>query len=211
MKRLLHLSLEGNRIERLEDETFQNIHRLQTLNLAYNRISSVNFAAFDSIGTLSHLTIDLSHNNLQVKRKIHSSILSHISIYPKQALRVNRSNSYPIHSNIMHMDLSHNNISMIEVTFFEPVESDLKVLNLSSNIVEEISPDDVGQLRRLRCIDVSRNRLRLIEPTTFMAARRLQSVYLHDNRLEEVPQTLFSSQNYLQFVDFSRYDFKVKF
>ena len=44
-----------------------------------------------------------------------------------------------------------------QVTFFEPVENDLKVLNLSSNIIEEVSPDDVGQLRRLRCIDISRS------------------------------------------------------
>ena len=43
------------------------------------------------------------------------------------------------------------------MTFFEPVENDLKVLNLSSNIIEEVSPDDVGQLRRLRCIDISRS------------------------------------------------------
>ena len=56
-------------IEQLEDETFQNIHRLQTLNIAYNRLSSVNFAAFDSIGTLSHLSIDLSHNRLQVRER----------------------------------------------------------------------------------------------------------------------------------------------
>jgi Leucine-rich repeat (LRR) protein len=121
-----------------------------------------------------------------------------------QALRVNRSNSYPVLSNIMSLDLSYNNISMIEVTFFEPVENGLKVLNLSSNAVEEISPDDVGQLRRLRCIDLSRNRLHTIEPTTFMAARKLQSVYLQDNRLEAVSPTMFSSQNCLQFADFSR-------
>ena len=77
----------------------------------------------------------------------------------------------------MSLDLSYNNISMIEVgtlhpaavmgtivkwylfqvTFFEPVENDLKVLNLSSNIIEEVSLDDVGQLRRLRCIDISRS------------------------------------------------------
>ena len=46
---------------------------------------------------------------------------------------------------------------LFQVTFFEPVENDLKVLNLSSNIIEEVSPDDVGQLRRLRCIDISRS------------------------------------------------------
>ena len=123
-------------IEQLEDETFQNIHRLQTLNIAYNRLSSVNFAAFDSIGTLSHLSIDLSHNRLQVRERpyLPQSSLSNMRsnvpwIYSLawakstrpllwfylQALRVNRSNSYPILSNIMSLDLSYNNISMIEV------------------------------------------------------------------------------------------------
>ena len=38
------------------------------------------------------------------------------------ALRANRTTSYPTSSNIMSIDLSCNNISMIEVTFFEPVQ-----------------------------------------------------------------------------------------
>ena len=85
------------------DEAFQNLHHLSILNLAYNRINQLDFASFDSVGTLSHLNLDLSHNLLNM-------------------LRINRTSSYPTSSNIMNLDLSCNNISMIEVTFFEPVQ-----------------------------------------------------------------------------------------
>ena len=189
MTKLTTLSLEGNKIKELPDVTFQNLHHLKQLNLAWNSMESINFASFDSTGTLSHLSVDLSHNNLQ-------------------ALRVNRSNAYPTRSNIMKLDLSHNNISMIEVTFFEPVMNDLKILNLSMNFVREITPDDIGQLRRLRCLDMSHNKVENIEITTFMAARKLQSVFLQDNNLTEVNPSLFNSQKHLQEVDFSSNKFE---
>ena len=57
MTDLKYLSLEGNVIESIPDEAFQNLHHLSTLNLAYNHIETLNFAAFDSVGTLSHLLI----------------------------------------------------------------------------------------------------------------------------------------------------------
>ena len=69
MTALRYLSLEGNRIRRLPDEAFQNLHYLSRLNLAFNELEILDFAAFDSIGTLSHLTIDLSHNALQVRKR----------------------------------------------------------------------------------------------------------------------------------------------
>ena len=89
MTKLVILSLEGNQIASLEDETFQNLHHLQVLDLSHNSLVSINFAAFESVGTLSHLAIDLSHNRLEM-------------------LKVNRSDSFPTLSNIMKLDLSHN-------------------------------------------------------------------------------------------------------
>ena len=43
----------------IPDEAFQNLHHLSTLNLAFNQINQLDFGAFDSVGTLSHLSIDL--------------------------------------------------------------------------------------------------------------------------------------------------------
>ena len=49
-------------IKGIPDEAFQNLHHLSTLNLAYNNLEVLNFAAFDSVGTLSHLLIGNNDN-----------------------------------------------------------------------------------------------------------------------------------------------------
>ena len=51
--------MNGLIISIFPDEAFQNLHHLSTLNLAYNQINQLDFGAFDSVGTLSHLNIDL--------------------------------------------------------------------------------------------------------------------------------------------------------
>ena len=54
--------------------------------------------------------------NIQLKLTIPGKAhLREALLLHEEALRVNRSNSYPILSNIMSLDLSYNNISMIEV------------------------------------------------------------------------------------------------
>ena len=130
MTGLRYLSLEGNELQSLPPEAFQNLHYLSQLNLAYNKISVLDFAAFDSVGTLSHLVIDLSHNGLNT-------------------LANNKSTSYPTSSNIMSLDLSFNNISYIEVAFFHPVQNVLKILNMSRNALTEINPESLGHIRKL--------------------------------------------------------------
>ena len=110
-------------------------------------------AAFDSIGTLSHLTIDLSHNKLQ-------------------SLRTNRTTSYPTSSNIMSLDLASNNISWVEVAFFHPVQNVLKTLNLSRNALTDINPESLGHIRKLHSIDLSHNLLITIEQGTFFASKK---------------------------------------
>lgn len=183
MNRLLELNLQGNLLKTLPDLAFQNLHRLRSLNLAFNRIDDFNFGAFENVGNLAHLFIDVSHNRLEV-------------------LRVNRTFVYPL-NNIMSLDFSHNNISVIDVTFFEPVANELKILNMSRNILREISPDTIGQLTRLISVDLSYNRVSLIELNTFMAARRLKSVDLRHNKLEDLHPTLFNGKTRLCYVDVS--------
>ena len=97
MRSLKHLSLEGNRITDLKDETFQNLHSLQLLSLAYNSIRTLNLDAFDYVGSLSYLRLDLSHNRIQ-------------------SLGSNKTARYTSNSNIRHgyMDLA---MKIIQVLF----------------------------------------------------------------------------------------------
>ena len=185
MTSLRYLSLEGNQLKSLPDEAFQNLHYLSSLNLAFNHLQRLDFAAFDSIGTLSHLTLDMSHNLLQ-------------------SLRTNRTTSYPTSSNIMRLDLSHNNISSVEVAFFHPVQNVLKTLNLSYNALTQINPESLGHIRKLHSIDLSHNLLMNIEQGTFFASKKLQDVYLHNNALSDLNPGLFGNHRQLKVVDLSR-------
>ena len=45
MKSLQFLSLDGNYIEDIPDEAFQNLHHVRRLNLAYNKLKKLNFQA----------------------------------------------------------------------------------------------------------------------------------------------------------------------
>ena len=81
MTDLKYLSLEGNVIESIPDEAFQNLHHLSTLNLAYNNIQTLNFAAFDRVGSLSHLLIGKA-KAIQVRTILNLTIhLKIISLY----------------------------------------------------------------------------------------------------------------------------------
>ena len=177
MTGLKYLSLEGNLIETIPDEAFQNLHHLSTLNLAYNNMKILNFNAFDSIGTLSHLFIgniakmfyglkilfsilyeytvvnnviiynllnfspDISHNKLsmlRLNRTGKGSQNNNTLTYNGMGIGSNSrsSHNYPTSSNIVSLNLAYNNISMIEQSFFQTVETVLKVSknHLISNI-----------------------------------------------------------------------------
>ena len=167
MTGLKYLSLEGNLIETIPDEAFQNLHHLSTLNLAYNNMKILNFNAFDSIGTLSHLFIgniakmcygleiflifvsiyvvvknviiynllnsflDISHNKLsmlRLNRTGKGSQNNNTLTYNGMGSNSRSSHNYPTSSNIVSLNLAYNNISMIEQSFFQTVETVLKVL-----------------------------------------------------------------------------------
>lgn len=143
----------------LPDETFQNLHRLSTINLAYNKINQLDFAAFDSVGIMLPLSVDLSHNNFQ-------------------ALRASRSSSYPRTSDITSLNFAFNNISMVEETYFEPLQNSLKLLNLSRNILTEVFRETFSQLKRLHMIDLSFNSIISLDPGSFISSGKLHVIYL---------------------------------
>ena len=175
MKSLQFLSLDGNYLEDIPDEAFQNLHHVRRLNLAYNKLKKLNFQAFDKVGTLVHLKLDMSHNKMN-------------------NLRSNRTTNFPTSSNIMDLDLSWNNISMIETGFFDPVQNVLKVLNMSHNGLTQVNENNVGSLRKLFSIDLSYNRLTEVEKSTFFHTKRLYAVYLSYNNLTKLDQSLFTNR-----------------
>lgn len=42
----------------------QNLPSLNSIDLAYNQLKSFDFDYFDQVGTLRHLTVNVSHNHI---------------------------------------------------------------------------------------------------------------------------------------------------
>lgn len=185
MKNLKCLTLEGNKITNLKDETFQNLHSLRWLNLAFNSLVSLNFDAFDYVGSLSFMKLDLSHNKIR-------------------RLSSNKTSRYSSNSNIRHLDLSYNKISEITAGFFDPVNSRIKILNLSNNQLKLVSTESLGRLRKLKYIDLSVNQISKFQQTALEESRGIQFLNLSNNLLKELEAATFHQQENLQVLDMSR-------
>ena len=179
MRSLKSLSLEGNRLTRLPDETFQNLHDLRYLNLAFNRLTEINFDAFDYVGSLSFLTLDASHNRIE-------------------RLASNKTSRFSTNSNIRSIDLSHNQIRDVQPGFFETVSMVVKTLDLSHNLLTTASSSWLGQLRKLKSLDLSLNRLERLEARSLEESRQLLSLNLSYNSLKQLEAGSLHRQDSLQ-------------
>ncbi len=119
----------------------------------------MDFAAFDSVGIMLPLSIDFSHNQLQ-------------------DLGLNKSNLYTRTSDIASLDFSFNNISVVDESFFKPLQNSLKLLNMSRNCLKEVSRETFSQLRRLHMVDLSFNSLSSLDSGLFISSTKLRSIYL---------------------------------
>jgi len=184
MKSLKHLSLEGNDLSGLEDESFQHLHNLRTLSLAYNKLTSLNFESLDYVGSLGSLALDVSHNKIN-------------------QLTSNKSNRYLSNSRVRMLDLSFNNISVIQPGYFDTVSTSLKVINLSNNQIDKLNKYTVGSLRKLYVLDLSYNMIDTLDEDCLSEMSKLQRLVLNNNRINTMHPAIFRSARNLEYFDVS--------
>ena len=73
----------------------------------------------------------------------------------------------------------------------DPFQNVLKMLNLSRNILTDISSETFSQLKRLHLLDLSFNSLAVLEPGCFISSTKLQSIYLQGNQLTSLSPMMF--------------------
>ena len=145
-------------------------------------LSLVRNDAFRRLANLRNL--DLSHNRLK-------------------RLASNKSSNYQTNSNIRVILLNHNSISEIQPGFFDPVNTVVKILDLSLNDLTEVTADSLGGLRRLKSLDLSSNRITSLMSSTFEESRELLQLNLSHNLLSEVQAGSLKRQHQLQVLDLS--------
>ncbi|KAJ8682467.1 hypothetical protein QAD02_018259 [Eretmocerus hayati] len=186
LTRLRELRLQGNQIIELQRGVFAGLAALQELHLQDNAIKNVESGALGSLVALQHVNLQrneltdlveafddsneagasvkvlwLGHNRLV---RLRASLLSHLPLVER-------------------LYLTNNSISSIEDGAFRAMGRVLTYLELSANLLSEVTRGTFAELGELEELYLRDNGLRSLEPGAFAALRRLRLLDLANNRL----------------------------
>ncbi|XP_072425762.1 uncharacterized protein [Chiloscyllium punctatum] len=171
---LNYLGLSGNRLV-LQNDIFDPLLRLQSLDLSANHLSEL---AADLFENLSNLTwLNLANNNLR-------------SIHLEKSL-----------TKLTYLDLSNNKLTVLRQTFERFPQLD--TLDLRSNQLKTLPETGFSQLLLLKVLDLSNNELSFLPSQFLRHHHKLTDLRLDHNQFSNVTATLFSELRHLQYLTIS--------
>ncbi|XP_028295151.1 toll-like receptor 5b isoform X2 [Gouania willdenowi] len=157
-------AIEGTRISHLMYS--QHIGR----GFSHNNLPDPDERTFQSLQNSVVEILDLSKNSIFALRR---SVFSHL----KDAIII---------------DVSQNAINQINTNAFNGLEGNLRMLNLSWNLLGEIYSHTFTNLNELRVLDLSYNHIGVFGYSSFKGLPKLRALYLTGNSLKNLgsPQSL---------------------
>ncbi|VDM61657.1 unnamed protein product [Angiostrongylus costaricensis] len=182
---LVHLHLESNVIADLEPFELMNYTRLQTLNVASNRLGQLRDDVFAGVYELNALL--LSNNSIQT---VESAVFAELSL---ESLADALSQA----SAVRRLDISRNRLEFLQWTELPPrleyLVADLNMISLlgaartsKGNRIEQIAADQLPDT--LELLNLSENRLQHIAVATFSMKTAMRSLDLSDNQLSQLSE-----------------------
>ncbi|GIY81710.1 toll-like receptor Tollo [Caerostris darwini] len=159
----------------LLSNSFSNLHQLENLDLAHNKLERV---TDDMICHLSSLKVlNLTHNDLS------------------SAITFANNSSSKLHkhcaNSLSELDLSYNSISIITKKDLQNFKR-LRVLNLAHNDLFDLDETMFTNFAKLQIIDLSNNELISIPARIFQDSPDIRELYLHNNSIASIPPNLFN-------------------
>jgi len=187
-RKLKRLHLYNNNIQELSPDDFTELDSLEDLQLGYNQLTSLNgsLAPLRSLRCLnltSNLLQEFSLQEIQGLRRLRIIDLSYNKI---SHLSGRMENLVEPETKIVELRLDHNLLQTLDGALMGV--HGLQKLNLSNNLLEKISPDDLIGLEDLRILDVSFNRLTTLEETSKTFLPSLEQLYASHNSLTALKQ-----------------------
>uniref|UniRef100_A0A0N5C3Q9 LRRCT domain-containing protein n=1 Tax=Strongyloides papillosus TaxID=174720 RepID=A0A0N5C3Q9_STREA len=180
-----HLDLSNNRIISLPRGIFENLEKsIKWLSLEYNNLHIIP-SSLNILRVLEYL--NLSNNKLNVLSDILEGNFK--GVLKELLLSSNRITQLPLYLlegmiNLRHLDLSKNNINMINGKTFTNTKNQLIILNLSGNLIHNITDHKTfNYLTNLEELDLSYNVLDSIHERTFDGLTKIKQLFLQDNML----------------------------
>lgn len=88
--------------------------------------------------------------------------------------------------NMMILDISRNTINRIQTSAFDGLQANLRLLNLSSNLLGEIYAHTFSSLSELRVLDLSHNHIGALAFEAFSGLPKLRGLFLTGNSLRNL-------------------------
>ncbi|XP_055593381.1 nyctalopin-like [Uranotaenia lowii] len=201
------LDLSFNRIESLGSRNFDTQENLRMLNLSDNAIVSVPKDSFKGLKRLQILK--LCNNRIE---SIHSAAFHDL----RNLLELDFSNNAIIsldHGVLRHLysleALSYQNNQLLEIPYEHNLEhlSRLQILDLSVNLIEFIGNDSFVALRELRTLKLGGNVLTELDYGAFHGMNALRALDLADNNFTVVPTLQLSKLCNLTYLSLSGNNF----
>jgi internalin A len=185
-KSLEHLSLKNNTLKEFPTIVF-TLHKINYLNLSDNQISAIDSHHFNNLMKIEK--VDVGYNQISI---IPNDIIINPNCI-SLSLKGNRLQKFPTAisntSTLEKLDLSENKISSIEDDAFEGLEN-LIELDLSFNELTYL-PTSIGKLNKLKRLNLSGNKISVL-PNEFENLTALEFLDFEGNPIERVPVEISS-------------------
>uniref|UniRef100_A0A3Q3WNC5 Uncharacterized protein n=1 Tax=Mola mola TaxID=94237 RepID=A0A3Q3WNC5_MOLML len=175
------VSLRGNSITKIAQDTFSGSSSLTNINLHNNVILEIEDGAFDS---LAHLTeLDLSKNSIACITDFNLCNLKVLNL-SKNSLELFQSTRSAELYRLVSLDLSENKMSHFPLL---PLNNILKYLDISRNYLQSVevtgSPETKNRvfLNHLRYLDMSYNQLKSLPESFFYCMGSLEVLNVSNN------------------------------
>ena len=208
LTKLKELHLDHNKIFEIHPLQFQNLIKLNVLHLDHNNIGAIHPYHFQDI--TSNLYIFLDHNDIQeipphvfpkrtrlwVELYVGHNRISRIHPSQKHNLFTNYGLNLQYNkiseidallfqnfTSLWFLYLDHNNIANIHSSAFQPMQNNLKILDLSHNNFVSFTLASSVEFKTLYILKLANNKLRVLSHTIFQRTLELDFLDVSSNHI----------------------------
>lgn len=205
MHKLEYLNTSYNDLKDIEDGTFHDLISLITLNLSYNSITNISKALFENNKNLTNLYLSDNKIIFIEEDSFKMCNISTIQLERNSLTGKIKRDTFRGLGSVTILDLSRQNISVIDDYIFD--NSQLKIFNLSCNLITSISQNTFHSLILLEKLDISYNLIEKIEFNDNL--KNLKWLSLNNNRLKRIQNNTFESLTSLEYLYISNNKIKL--
>ncbi|XP_043987947.1 toll-like receptor 8 [Gambusia affinis] len=212
---LTYLDLSFNKIDLAYDNAFQELKKLEVLDLSWNAHYFKSFGVTHNLNFLKNLPVlrvlNMSHNSISTltTKQMHSRSLAELQFTHNKLgtlWKVGDDSYKTLFTNLTNLtvlDISWNDIEKIPDDVYEKLPRNLTELRISNNKMTDFSWDSLTYFHQLKILDLSYNLLSDIAGIKTVTSFSLTFLYLTHNQICHLESFFFNGMKSLETLSLS--------